>query len=142
MQNKFINGPRPKILNFLVSKCISREALWLVSFRDAVDPGDAYSVVSIHVVLHRAYERINHLGDNRIQNVHLGKYIVGYMVGSFVLRRRVSGAVKRNFRPYNRWYTSRNNNILDMVIPILMHFLTFIRQRHSILHQTEASSAT
>ena len=32
--------------------------------------------------------------------------------------------------------------ILNMVIPILMHFLTFIRQRHSILHQTEASSAT
>ena len=28
------------------------------------------------------------------------------MVGNFVLRRRVSGAVKRNFRPYNRWYTS------------------------------------
>ena len=28
--------------------------------------------------------------------------------------------------------------ILNMVIPILMHFLTFIRQRHSILHQTDA----
>ena len=33
-------------------------------------------------------------------------------------------------------------NILNMVIPILMHFLTFIRQTHSILHQTDASSAT
>ena len=32
-------------------------------------------------------------------------------------------------------------NILNMVIPILMHFLTFIRQKHSILHQTEALSA-
>ena len=32
--------------------------------------------------------------------------------------------------------------ILNMVIPIRMHFLTFIRQRHSILHQTEALSAT
>ena len=32
------------------------------------------------------------------------------MVGNFVLRRRVSGAVKRNFRPYNRWYTSPNEN--------------------------------
>ena len=50
------------------------------------------------------------LGDNRIQNVHLGRYIVGYMVGSFVLRRRVRGAVKRNFRPYNRWYTSPNEH--------------------------------
>ena len=33
-------------------------------------------------------------------------------------------------------------NILNMVIPILMHILTFIRQKHSILHQIEASSVT
>ena len=32
-------------------------------------------------------------------------------------------------------------NILNMVIPILIHFLIFIRQRH-VLHQTEASAAT
>ena len=32
--------------------------------------------------------------------------------------------------------------IMNMVIPTLMHFLTFIRERHSILHQTEALSAT
>ena len=32
-------------------------------------------------------------------------------------------------------------NIFNMGIPILKHFLTFILQRHSILHQTEASSA-
>ena len=50
------------------------------------------------------------LGDNCIQNVHLGRYIVCYMVGNFVLRRRVSGAVKRNFWPYNRWYTSTNEH--------------------------------
>ena len=48
------------------------------------------------------------LGDNCIQNFHLGRYIVGYTVGNFVLRRRVSGAVKRNFRPYIRRYTSPN----------------------------------
>ena len=29
-----------------------------------------------------------------------------------------------------------------MDIPILMHLLTFIRERHNILHQAEASSAT
>ena len=46
--------------------------------------------------------RNNDLGDNCIQNVHLGRY----MVGNFVLRRRVSRTVKRNFRPYNRRYTS------------------------------------
>ena len=33
-------------------------------------------------------------------------------------------------------------NILNMVIPILMLFLTFIRRSHSILHQAEALAAT
>ena len=32
------------------------------------------------------------------------------MVRNFVLRRRVSGAEKRNFRTYNRWYTYPNEN--------------------------------
>ena len=40
------------------------------------------------------------LGDNRIQNFHLGRYIVGYMVGNLVLWLRVSGAVKRDLRAY------------------------------------------
>ena len=58
------------------------------------------------------YVQIGHLGDtcNCIQNFYLGTYIVGYMVGNFVLRRRVSGAVKRYLRPYNRRYTSPNEN--------------------------------
>ena len=34
------------------------------------------------------------------------------MVGNFVIRRRVSGAVKRNFRPYYRWYTSPNEHFI------------------------------
>ena len=37
-------------------------------------------------------------------------YIVGYKVGNLVLRRRVSGAVKRDFRTYVRQYTSSNEN--------------------------------
>ena len=37
-------------------------------------------------------------------------YIVGYTVGNLVLRRRVSGAVKRDFRTYIRRYTSPNEN--------------------------------
>ena len=40
-----------------------------------------------------------YLGDT-IQIYHLGRYIVRYTVGNFVLQRRDSGAVKRNFRPY------------------------------------------
>ena len=52
----------------------------------------------------------NHLGDNCIQNFHLGRYIVGYTVGNLVLRRRVSGAVKRDFRTNIRRYASSNEN--------------------------------
>ena len=51
-----------------------------------------------------------YLGNNYIQNVHLGRYIVGYMVGNFVLRRHASGAIKCNFRPYNWQYTSPNEH--------------------------------
>ena len=50
----------------------------------------------------------SHLGDNCIQNIHLGRYIVGYTVENLVLRRRVGGAVKRDFRTYIRLYTSPN----------------------------------
>ena len=50
------------------------------------------------------------LGDNCIQNFHLGRYIVGYTVGKFVLRRRASGAIQRDFRPYIWRYTSPNGN--------------------------------
>ena len=48
--------------------------------------------------------------DNCIQNFDLGRYIVGYTVGNFVLRRRVSGTAKRDFQPYIRQYTSPNQN--------------------------------
>ena len=48
---------------------------------------------------------IVYLGDNCIQNVNLGRYIVGYMVGNFILRLRW-----RNCRPYNRRYTSPNES--------------------------------
>ena len=65
------------------------------------------------------------LGDNCIQNFHLGRYIVGYTVGNLVLRRRASGAVKRDFRTYIRRYTSPNENF-EYGYPILMHFCSFL----------------
>ena len=40
----------------------------------------------------------------------MGRYIVGYTVANLVLRRRESGAVKRDFRTYIRRYTSPNEN--------------------------------
>ena len=46
---------------------------------------------------------INHVGENCIQNFHFGRYIVAYTVGNIVIRRRVSEAVKRDFRMYNRF---------------------------------------
>ena len=49
--------------------------------------------------------------DNCIQYFHLGRYIVGYTVGNSVLRRRASGAVKRDFRTHIRRYTSPNENV-------------------------------
>ena len=48
------------------------------------------------------------LRDNCIQTFHLRRYIVGYTVGNLVLRQRVSGAVKRDFRTYIRRYTYPN----------------------------------
>ena len=73
------------------------------------------NVIILSLCTQRCYGRhnvsrksINHLGDNCIQNFHLERYIVGYTVGNLVLRRRVSGAVKRDFRTYIRRYTSPN----------------------------------
>ena len=62
------------------------------------------------VIKHDAIKSINHLGDKCIQNFHLWRYIVGYTVSNLVLGRHVSGAVKRDFRPYIRRYTSPNEN--------------------------------
>ena len=71
-----------------------------------------------------------HLGDYNIQNFHLGRYIVGYTVGNLVLRRRVSGAVKRDFRTYIRGYTSPNENF-EYSYPHTNALLTFSFQKDS-----------
>ena len=44
--------------------------------------------------------KCHQLGDNRMQNFNLGRYIVGYTVGNLVLWPRASGAVKLDFQPY------------------------------------------
>ena len=63
-----------------------------------------------HLLAKECQEKIHSLRDNHIQSFHLGRYIVGYTVGNLVLRRRASGAVKRDFRTYIRRYTSPNEN--------------------------------
>ena len=66
---------------------------------------------TLNEMLRNTLSRINqHLGDNCIQKIYLGRYTVGYTVGNLVLRRRASGAVKRDFRTYIRRYTSPNEN--------------------------------
>ena len=50
------------------------------------------------------------LGNNCIQNFHLGRYIVGYTVENSVLRRCACRGLKRDFRPYILRYTSPNEN--------------------------------
>ena len=70
----------------------------------------------------------NKFGDNCIQNFHLGRYIVGYTVENLVLWRRVSGAVKRDFRTYIRRYTSPNENF-EYGYPNLNALLKFCLQK-------------
>ena len=61
------------------------------------------NLMSISVVVY--------LGDNCIQNVYLGRYIIWYMVGNSVLRRRASWTFKSDFRPYIQLYTFPNENL-------------------------------
>ena len=69
------------------------------------------------------------LGDNCIQNFHLGRYIVGYTVGNLTLRRRVSGAIKRDFRTYILRYTSPNEKKIKYGYPHINALLTFSLQK-------------
>ena len=66
-----------------------------------------------------------YLGDNCIQNFHLGRYIVGYTVRNLVLWRRASGAGKRDFKRISDDIPPQMKS-LNMAIPILMHFCSFI----------------
>ena len=55
-------------------------------------------------------------------------HIVGYTVGILVLRRRPSGAVKHFFRTVQCISDDipPQMKILKMVVPILMHFCSFV----------------
>ena len=63
-------------------------------------------------------------GDNNIQNFHLGRYIVKYTFGNHVLRLRSRVAIKLNFRPYIRRYTSPNENF-EHSYPLIHCLLLF-----------------
>ena len=59
-------------------------------------------VVFVSVLVSLAFVPHFQLGDNCIQNFHMGRYIDGYTVGNLVL--------KRDFSTYIRQYTSQNEN--------------------------------
>ena len=84
-----------------------------------------------HFVIYWHAQLVLYLGDNCIQNFHLGRYIVGYTVGNLVLRWRVSGAVKRDFRTYIRRYTSPNKNF-EYGYPHSNALLTFFLQKRQL----------
>ena len=73
-------------------------------------PQTSKIIRNLVTISHTSGWRMFKLGDNCIQNFHLGRYIVGYTVGNLVLRRRASGAVKRDFRTYIQQNTSPNEN--------------------------------
>ena len=53
---------------------------------------------------------------------HVGRYIVGYTFGDHVLRLRSRVAVKLNFRPYIRRYTSPSENFeYSYPLNVVMH---------------------
>ena len=66
-------------------------------------------------------DKLPHLGDNCVQNFHLGRYIVRYTVGNLFLLQPASGAVKCDIRTYIRWHIAPNENF-GYGYPILMHF--------------------
>ena len=53
---------------------------------------------------------------------HLGRYIVGYTFGNHVLRLRLRVAVKLNFRPFIRRYTSPNEKF-EYSYPLTLYHL-------------------
>ena len=99
------------------------DRLWRICIWSGISGDDEISFISATGI----YDK---LGDNCIQNLHLGRYIVGYTVGNLVLRRRVSGAVKRDFRTYIRRYTSPNENF-EYSYPHSNALLTFSLQKDS-----------
>ena len=66
------------------------------------------------------------LGENCIQNFHLGRYVIGYMVGSFI----AMGDMISDHIPD---YIPPQMNILNMVIPILMHFCVCLLLKSSFV---------
>ena len=72
--------------------------------------------------------KVHYNEDNNIQNFDLGRYIAGYTFGNHVLRLRSRVAVKLNFRPYIRRYTSPNENFKYSypLIVLLKYCYTFL----------------
>ena len=109
-------------------------------------------IFQMKITIFTAVKIAVYLGDNCIQIFHLGRFIVGYTVGNFVLRRRVSGAVKYDFRPYIRRYTSPNekfeygyphsNVLLNFYISKTLYFVQNVSFVSDVNYYVDQSLAT
>ena len=91
------------------------------------------------------YNCCDYLGDDCIQIFHFGWYIIGYKVGKFVLRRRISGAVKHNCRPSIRRYTAPNEKFEYCYLHSYVLFNYKQRKMHCFFfffYETRAPRAT
>ena len=100
-----------------ITRCLSVHACMSVRPSNCLSNFN-FECFTFKLFLHRDINLIYHLNTNpfaliftaqQYSNFQLGRYIVVYTVGTLVLRRRASGALKRDVRMY-------------MVNPILMHF--------------------
>ena len=72
---------------------------------------------SITVKQSQAQNLFHKIGDNCIQNFHLGRYIVGYKVRNLETYERSHNLISNDIPP--------QMNMLNMVIPILMRFYAY-----------------
>ena len=82
-----------------------------------------------------------HLGDNCIQICHLGRYIVGYTVGNFVLQLRNDTKIHRRIgKPCRPWSDCSSRSSLIRVCTVCS--VTFVQKLRTTLLVTEYAVST
>ena len=76
---------------------------------------------------HKVTKHVNHLGENCIQNFHLGRYMVGYTIGNLVLRQGMYFSKKTVKMNYDA-LTSRGCQC-----PAAYNHLTTDEKRHYVM---------
>ena len=110
LQNTLASNVVQSVLHTVPQPVIS----WYISTRPSLSSNPPTiltggSVPEIKLGIHVKPVYRSYCTCNSIQNFHLWRYI-GYTVGNLVLWRRVSRAVKHDYRTYIHQYTSPNEN--------------------------------